>query len=77
MNNDLRLAHYEGRCTGDLGVRKEDGEDRGRISTPESEVKADVARRQSRQYQGFGVVEALGRSAMSSVVALFSNPLSR
>ena len=33
-------------------MRKEDGEDKGRISTLESEVEADVAERQSRKGKG-------------------------
>jgi len=54
-------------------VRKEDGENKGRISTLESEVEADAAKRQSRKIRGFVVLEVLGRLAMPSVVAFFSN----
>lgn len=47
-------------------MRKEDGEDKGRMSTLESEVEADVAKRQSRKIRGFVVLEALGRWSLFS-----------
>jgi len=69
LNNDLRLAHHEGRCAGYLGVRKEDGEDKGTISTLESgEIRGFVVLRSAR-----AVSDAIGgRSFRATAVPLIS-----